>query len=292
MPSQRRLLVLVVCLRSGALGISSTEQPLRTALPKTQPRLVTYSNPLGATLCQLTGRDTLYLAERPFYPRLPGLRNTDVGGKAAIVKLRSGGLFVHSPCQLDGALKKELAALGPVEHVVSPNSEHVSFAQDWIEAFPDATSYAAPGLKERFPGIRWQFEIGDPKSTLPEPLASEFDVAWIEPERAPFKLLGDRPFFSEIVLCHRPSRALLVTDLWWNYPRAAESPAGLPAPALWKFAMDHIYRPVYNTFMRQPGHDDLINRILAWDWDLLLPCHGEPIQGPDAKARLQAFFDL
>ena len=41
-----------------------------------------------------------------------------------------------------------------------------------------------------------------------------------------------------LAFCHKPSRVLLVTDLWWNYPA--------DAPAAWKFGMDRIYRPVYN----------------------------------------------
>ena len=259
-------------------GLSTTKAPLRMPSTGSSSRPVTYSNPLGVTLAQI--REKVWLAERPFFPRLPGLQWTDVACKAAIVQLADGTLWVHAPCQLDDELRRELKAIGPVAHIVSPNSEHVSFAKAWIDAYPEARSYAAPGLKERFPQIGWQLEISSP----PDSWNDEFDATWIENERAPFKLLGDRPFFSEMVFCHRPSKTLFVTDLWWNYPAGK-------APSHWKFAMDNIYRPVYNGLMRQPGHQNTIDTILNWNWDYIAPCHGEPIAGPQAKQTFKDFFN-
>ena len=54
----------------------------------------------------------------------------DVGGRAAVVKLSDGTLWVHSPLKLDDALKQALAQLGDVRHIVSPNFEHTSFASE------------------------------------------------------------------------------------------------------------------------------------------------------------------
>ena len=99
-----------------------------------------------------------------------------------------------------------------------------------------------------------------------------------------------RPFFSEVVFSHRPSRTLFVTDLWWNYPTTTIS-TGDAVPTstrLWKFGMDAIYRPFYNAFMQgaQTTFDSRLSTILSWDWDSIVPAHGEPITGPDAKATL------
>jgi len=134
---------------------------------------------------------------------------------------------------------------------------------------------------ERKPEIGYDCEVAE---GAPEAWGGEFELCWIEEERSPFKLLGDRPFFSEVVFCHRPSRVLLVTDLWWNYPA--------DAPAAWKFGMDRIYRPVYNGLMKQPGWEAKIAPIFdQWDWDFLAPCHGEPVQGPDVKRILAEHLD-
>lgn len=43
----------------------------------------------------------------------------------AVVKLSDGSLWVHSPVELDGPLREALDKVGPVQHIVSPNYEHV-----------------------------------------------------------------------------------------------------------------------------------------------------------------------
>ena len=247
-------------------------------MPAVADRAVTYSNPLGATLTPI--RENVWWGEREFYPRIPGLSQFDVACKMAVVRLRDGSLWVHAPVALDAATKAAVDALGPVRHVVTPNTEHLKWARQWIDAYPDATSYCCPGLKEKRPDIGYDVEVGD---ACPEAWGGEFECTWVEEERAPFKLLGDAPFFSEVVFCHKPSKVLFVVDLWWNYPDGA--------PRAWKFAMDSIYRPVYNGLMRQDGHGDRVAEILGWDWDYLAPCHGEPVAGPAAKATLAAHVD-
>ena len=32
-----------------------------------------------------------------------------------------------------------------------------------------------------------------------------------------------RPFFNEVVFFHKPSKSLLVTDIYWNYPGSIET---------------------------------------------------------------------
>ena len=118
---------------------------VRRSAPRQLP--VTWSNPQGAVLTPIG--DDIWLAERPFYPRLPGLQGTDVGCKAVVVRLPDDTLWVHAPVGLDGPLLEALAALGPVKHIVTPNTEHQKFAPSWLLAFPEAVGYACPGLLEK-----------------------------------------------------------------------------------------------------------------------------------------------
>ena len=46
-----------------------------------------------------------------------------------------------------------------------------------------------------------------------------------------------------MVFFHKPSKILITTDLFWDYPGGAGIPFGTK---LWKFGMDHIYLPFYN----------------------------------------------
>ena len=109
-------------IRRGAVVLFSTaclvrfgSALVRRPAPRQLP--VTWSNPQGSVLTPIG--DDIWLAERPFYPRLPGLQGTDVGCKAVVVRLPDESLWVHAPVGLDGPLTEALAALGPVKHIAT-----------------------------------------------------------------------------------------------------------------------------------------------------------------------------
>ena len=60
----------------------------------------------------------------------------------------------------------------------------------------------------------------------------------------------------------------------WNYPADETVPV---SSRRWKWAMDTIYRPVYNRLMRTPTCADSYETILSWDFEAIAPCHGEPV---------------
>ena len=103
-------------------------------------------------------------------------------------------------------------------------------------------------------------------------------LCWLR-DRVP---LTSIPFFNEVVFAHAPSRTLIVSDLWWNYPSGEDVPR---SSRLWKAGMDIIYRPVYNRLMRGVDWDDSYRTIMGWDFDYLAPAHGEPVAA-DGKAVL------
>ena len=49
---------------------------------------------------------------------------------------------------------------------------------------------------------------------------------------------------AQVIFYHVPSKTLVTTDLFWNYPDS-EVPFGTK---LWKFGMDQIYLPFYNRY--------------------------------------------
>ena len=231
----------------------------------------TWSNPTGAVLTPLVD-GTVFAAERPFI-----WNSIDVGGKSAVVRLSDGSLWVHSPVDLDEPLKRELSKLGPVKHVVSPNYEHVKWAAQWKAAYPDATLYGCPGIKNKYPDIPWDEEVGI-NDGAPEAWLGEIDVAFFDCETTP--IVGG-PFFNEVLFHHAPSGCVMVTDLFWNYPADADEvgweggdvPLGTKA---WKFGMDKVYLPFYRRFMvtRPDVFRAATARVLAWDFRAVLPCHG------------------
>jgi hypothetical protein len=77
------------------------------------------------------------------------------------IGLTSGELFVWPPTQLDESLKAQIDALGPVRHLISLNKLHYANVEQWKHAYPQATSWASPGVRERAvsQGIEVSFEI-------------------------------------------------------------------------------------------------------------------------------------
>ena len=293
---------MTLLLALGALGL--TARPLRrepapplVAMPKT------WSNPQGTVLTLIA--DDVWLAERPFYPTLPGLQDTDVGCKAVVIRLPDGKLWVHAPVGLDEPLRKAIRDLGPVGHIVTPNTEHQKFAPMWIIEYPDAMSWACPGLREKKPDIGWGRslqELLDADSGLtstapPAEWGGAIELCWVR-DKIPLTGMvdGGIPFFNEVVFCHKPSGSLIVTDLWWNYPATRDDVEGkavdVPLSSrLWKGGMDVIYRPVYNRLMRTPTCTQSYEIILGWEFDYLAPAHGEPVAS-GAKQVLREHLNL
>ncbi len=128
--------------------------------------------------------------------------------RMGVVRLGDGSLWVWSPVELDDALAQELAALGPVGHVVAPNKLHHLFLPAWAARFPQAKLWASPGLPRRRPDIRFHGILRDE----PEPAwAAELDQL----------VFAGSFFLDELFFLHRASRTLLVCDLIQRFPRGS-----------------------------------------------------------------------
>ncbi len=120
--------------------------------------------------------------------------------RMAVVRLRGGDLWVWSPIALDDALAQDVAALGPVRHLVSPNKLHHLSLGAWQRRFPEARLYASPGLARKRPDLAFDAELSD----APE-------SAWAEDiDQVIFR---GSFFMDEVVFFHRASHTALVTDL-------------------------------------------------------------------------------
>ncbi|HEX2940403.1 MAG TPA: DUF4336 domain-containing protein, partial [Rhodopila sp.] len=69
--------------------------------------------------------------------------------RMTVIRLPNGDLLLHSPTRFSFRLKEALDAIGPIRHLVAPNVTHWVFLRDWQRACPQATTWAAPGLRDR-----------------------------------------------------------------------------------------------------------------------------------------------
>ncbi|WP_309084791.1 DUF4336 domain-containing protein [Chelativorans sp.] len=200
--------------------------------------------------------------------------------RMTVMQLRSGGLILHSPTRFDPALRQKLEQIGPIEHLVAPNSAHWTFMKDWQDRLPNVLAWAAPGLRERAQvrrsGLRLDHDLG------PEP-----PQVWSEEiEQVPVEGIGG---FTEIAFFHKSSRTLVLTDLIENFepgklPLLAKPVArllGIAAPA----GRAPIYlRAVVRLKGRQPR--EAAERLVAFRPDRVIFAHGSWFER-DGTARLR-----
>jgi hypothetical protein len=180
----------------------------------------------------------------------------------------SGGLVLHSPVPIDAVLAEALEALGPVEHIVAPSKLHHLHVASAQQAFPAASTWGAPGLAAKRPDLAFTGELG-----TDVPFATDLEPLFIE----------GIPWMNETVFLHRPTRSLLVTDLFFDLRtvrnRASRLFFGLygmlgrakQSPLVWLMTRD---RPAYRRS---------VEALLAWEFERAIPCHGELVT-EDAQA--------
>lgn len=127
--------------------------------------------------------------------------------RMTIVRLADGSLWVHSPTQFFAMLHRQLDALGRIRHFAAPNSAHWTFLEEWQGRVPDATTWAAPGLKDRTQvkrsSVRIDHELARDSKT---PWADEIEEIFVDGGGG----------FCEVCFFHRPSGTLILTDLVQN----------------------------------------------------------------------------
>lgn len=195
----------------------------------------------------------------------------EVGTRMTVLEL-DAGLLIHSPIALDAKTQALIEGLGKPRWVLAPNLFHHLYVGPWLEA--GLEGWAAPGLAQKRPDLSFH--------------------GVITPESAPF---GDElkvfnltcfPFSNEVIVYHRPSRTLIVTDLVFNF-----SPH---MPWTTRAVMRCMcgYPGCQTTLVERIGmrraaarHD--LSQLLSWDFDRVIMAHGDVIETGGRAALLNAF---
>ena len=218
----------------------------------------------------------LWVAEAPL--RWYGV---EVGRRMAAIRLAGGDLLVHSPAPLTDQLRTALAQLGEVRFVVPANIFHGHlYMEQYSQAYPGAKLFAVPGLERRRKDLRFAGTL----SSGPEPEWSEdLDQAAFDGAR-----VGRRPL-SEVEFLHRQTRTLITGDCCFNigpdWPLVMRLAAWGPRMRP-RVGPDVTFRLAIRD--RQAARRS-IQRILAWDFDRILPGHGEIVESGGKAALEQGF---
>ncbi|MCH9681611.1 MAG: DUF4336 domain-containing protein [Deltaproteobacteria bacterium] len=193
-----------------------------------------------------------------------------VGTRMTVVRLPSGGLWVHSPIAVTPQLHDELRELGPVAHVVAPNLYHHLYAGPMVEAFEDARLHARPKLRTKCKQLRIDADLTEESTDQFEGVLDAVHIAGT--------------MLDEVVFVHRPSRTLISADLIENFETSSHfftrqylRVGGIHG----KPGVSRLLRPM----IRKRGRTrEAIDRLMTLDFDRIVVSHGDIMEGagPDA----------
>ncbi|MBN9267087.1 MAG: DUF4336 domain-containing protein [Hyphomicrobium sp.] len=198
--------------------------------------------------------------------------------RMAIIRLSDGNLFIWSPVALTQSLGAAIDALGPVRHIVAPNSLHHVFIADWKRAYPHAKLYAPPGLRQKRKDIAFDCDLGRAE-----------DHDWCA-DIDQVAMHGNR-ITTEIVFFHARSGTVLFTDLLQQFPPRWFS-GWRAALAKWDLMLEpepSVPRKFRIAFTDRRAARASLARILAWPTRKVLMAHGTPVIC-DGKAYLERAF--
>lgn len=194
-----------------------------------------------------------------------------------VCRLADGALWVHSPIPPSPTLLGALCPLGSPRHIVAPNRLHHLHALAFLAAFPTATLYVAPGLTDKNPAFAAHPQI--PPDGAP---------AWREDIDSVF--IEGNSELNETVFFHRKSRSLIITDLavhigpWDSFgTRTYARLNGFYDRFGLSFLLKRFFRD------RDAARGSLA-RVLAWDFDCVVPAHG-PVIRANAREQFERAFD-
>ncbi|GAA5939304.1 hypothetical protein JCM3775_007183 [Rhodotorula graminis] len=210
------------------------------------------------------------------------------GGRSTAIKLQDGSVWLGASHPLDPATLDAINDLGPVKHIVQFDAEHGMYTKQYHDAFPSAKLYLPVGgvdkwkKKQPLPEGTVTFEHGvhetDPfeATTGGEIKSSSFVKAHIN---------------QDIAFLHVPTKTLIEADLLMNLPpteQYSRSSARSTIPFLsgmMKPGSTAQKRFVHYLAAKDKKEmADAAKKVATWDFDRIIPCHGDVIETGGHKA--------
>lgn len=201
----------------------------------------------------------------------------EIGRIMSVIRLSSGGLFIQSPGELTDELATELDQIGQVRFVAPTSKLHGHLYMEQYKArYPDAELLAAPGLELRRRDLPFSQLLGD----VPDPRwSTDIDQAAI---------LGNW-WLTEIVFFHRPSQTVILGDCGYHIADGSPLKTRLMARLMGIYGQVGC-TPDYRLAIRnRKAFRHSIQKVLSWDFDRVIPGHGEIIESGGKDAVIDGF---
>jgi len=187
--------------------------------------------------------------------------------RMTVVRLSDGDLFLHSPVRFERRLADELAKLGRVRHLISPNQFHYAHIGEWADAFPDAIAWASPRVRQRARArhlnIRFTRDLG---ATPPEEWRADLD-----------QTLFPGGYFKEFIFFHWETRSLVVADTIINIELDKMNEPWRTATRLTGMAYPHgrtFFGMRLPLLFQRRAAGTVLAKIRNWQPQRVVLCHG------------------
>lgn len=283
----------------------------------------------GNGICSIC--DSIYYKKRPTYTDKPGESTEPFGwlSNMTVVRLPApeGGSVVYSPVLAPGnSMDGVLAALKehdllPVRIIIAPSPQHHLALSHYQSAFPDAllvcgkASGQMPPLTRKRRDLRWDGVISVDSTgsvVLAAPIVDKEGYEGAnETRQSVWRMLQsvcqvriiDDNRTGEIVLLHRASKTLVMSDLLYKSNPDVMGPGGArnqyTSPEWFAEGQEELFYgypqdnsggllPSYRTHPRMrsidlPGMRRSVDELLKFEFDKAVACHTDPMEGSEAR---------
>lgn len=197
-------------------------------------------------------------------------------------------MAVFSPVALTDDVKATVSTMGELKYIAALDIEHHIFLGEWHKAYPAAKVIGVEGLLEK----RQKQKNEDVPFAVTFTKANR-ETMKIDPEfdaEFDYEFMASHPN-KELAFFHKPTKTLIEADVMFNLPATEQfSKTGTAANA---GIFSKLFIAINGTsgaalgqkrFLwyaisgsDRPGFNASIEKINKWDFETIVPCHGDVI---------------
>ena len=221
----------------------------------------------GRNIWTLDGDDVRMFGILPFTTRM------------TVVRLASGGVWIHSPVRPTPERSHDVGQIGPVEHLVAPNKIHSLGIQPWRALHPGAAVWASPAFTARHPAI-----------AVDAALTDGLETPWHD--EIAHCVIDGHAVLDEVAFLHKPSGTLILTDYIQKHEAAHETWfwRGVKRMAGLLGKSGGVPPDIRLSVRDKPAMRRSIETLLGWEFDNLVIAHGHCLRG-GAKQEVRRVFE-
>jgi len=208
------------------------------------------------------------------------------GSSTSTTSTTKKAVWVLASTPLDGPTRAKLDELGEVKYIIGPDAVHSLFLGDYKTAYPSAKligveeHLSKPHLSgHSFDGVYGKDPVGT-KYGFEDEIKSCFFSGFVN---------------KDVAFFHAASKTLIQADLLFNLPcteQYSNSKSSGSVPLISSYLNPHTY--LHRQFLWMTGKDKAAmtrdaQTVASWDFDRIIPCHGNVIETGGKQAWTDAY---